>query len=269
MRISTSVGAPKLWICTPPMPSCPSLSRSCGDVGWAGLGLHLDHRAALEVDAVVEAAHEEHRQRQGHGDDRKHQAQALVAHERQPQVVREEVVALEVGKEPHGVAPCPRPAASSGAACRLLHRVEPVVDEQPHDRDGREDRRADADGQRHGEAADRTGAEPEHDERAGKRRELRVGDGDERAREARRRWRRSASCRPAPPRGCARRSARWRRPPWRCRAPGRRCRASVSADPIRSSGRPSACRARSGRRRRRCRTCRRREWSGRWWRCRR
>ena len=34
-----------------------------------------------------------------------------------------------------------------------------------------------------------------------------------------------------PPRGCARRSARWRRPPWRCRAPGRRCRAASAPSP--------------------------------------
>ena len=58
-RISTSVGAPNCWICTAPRPSLPSLSRSWRDVGRAGGRLHLDHGAALEVDAVVEAHGEE------------------------------------------------------------------------------------------------------------------------------------------------------------------------------------------------------------------
>ncbi len=51
-----------------------------------------------------------------------------------------------------------------------------IRDQQPDDRHGRENRRQNADRQRHGEAADRPGAQPEHDERAGQRRQLAVGD---------------------------------------------------------------------------------------------
>ena len=49
---------------------------------------------------------------------------------------------------------------------------------------GGEHRGQNADGERHGEAADRTGAEPEHDDRGSERRELAVEDGDEGALEA-------------------------------------------------------------------------------------
>ena len=58
-----------------------------------------------------------------------------------------------------------------------------------------------------------------------------VDDGREGAVEARLDARRSSSARHAPPRGCARRSARWSRPPCRWSARCRRCRASVSVAP--------------------------------------
>ena len=68
-------GAPKLWICTAPRPSLPSLSRSWPMSAGPVVDCTSTMRAALEVDAVVEAHGEEQRQRQRHGDDRSHQRQ--------------------------------------------------------------------------------------------------------------------------------------------------------------------------------------------------
>src|SRR5580704_6327783 len=65
-----------------------------------------------------------------------------------------------------------------------LLRLEPQDDEEPGHGDRREHGRQDADGECHGEAADRARAEPEHDDRGGKCRELAVEDRDERALEA-------------------------------------------------------------------------------------
>ena len=73
------------------------LLAHAGEIGGAALVLHLDERAALEVDAVVEAAREVEAERYRYGDDRQRQAEAFEAHEGQPQIMREEVEALEVG----------------------------------------------------------------------------------------------------------------------------------------------------------------------------
>src|SRR5215467_1016644 len=61
---------------------------------------------------------------------------------------------------------------------------QPVVDEKPDDGDGGKDGGENADGERDGKAADRSGAKPEHDEGAGQRGELRVGNRHEGACEA-------------------------------------------------------------------------------------
>ena len=63
----------------------------------AALGLHLDQRAALEVDTIVETVDGDRRQRCRHEDERQGDARPLVAHEVDACSVRKEVEALEVG----------------------------------------------------------------------------------------------------------------------------------------------------------------------------
>ncbi len=82
-------------------PEPSSLSRSLRDIGRPGVGLHLDHRAALEVDAVVEALAKNSVSDSAMTTSESAKHEALVAHERQPQVVRKEVVAFEVGNQEH------------------------------------------------------------------------------------------------------------------------------------------------------------------------
>ena len=68
-RISTSFGAPNSWICTSPRSSPCSLARMSREIGRLCLGLDLDERAALEVDAEIEPdlPHEEQAARRSAG----------------------------------------------------------------------------------------------------------------------------------------------------------------------------------------------------------
>src|SRR6516162_1467983 len=66
-----------------------------------------------------------------------------------------------------------------------LGAAEPGDDEKPRHQDRREERGDDADAQGHGEAFDRAGAEPEHEEAGDERRHVAVENGAEGALEAR------------------------------------------------------------------------------------
>ena len=73
------------------------------DVRGARCGSHFDQRAALEVDAVVEAVDQNDAERDYGKQRREHEAMQLVAHERQSRAVRKEVETLEIGHQKHGV----------------------------------------------------------------------------------------------------------------------------------------------------------------------
>ena len=74
----------------------------------------------------------------------------------------------QFGNEEQSGLPIRSQTGTSTSTCALPRcDLQPEGDEQAHDGDGREDRREDADRQRHGEAPDRTGAQPEHDDGGG------------------------------------------------------------------------------------------------------
>ena len=182
--------------------------------------VHLDHRAAAEVDAEVQAA----RREEEHGEHERHERDH-VEHERVP---HERDVARGCGRIPCSgpvvrVRECarsagafegvtsrrrsPRPAATPGrsrSSLELLAVAVDQVDEAAREEHRREHRGHDAEAVHDREAAHRAGAEDEQREAGDQRRHVRVEDRGPRALVAGVRSPPAASRPSAAPRGCAR-----------------------------------------------------------------
>ncbi|MNZ94742.1 hypothetical protein D3C78_1138560 [compost metagenome] len=136
-----------------------------GEIGLTLLGADFDDRAALEVDAEVQALGHEATDTGEHDDAGDHEHHATVAHERN-------VAAVE-----HGGADTLRQMFRTAAA-------NPVAEHPRCQRIGREDGGDDTDGQRDREALDRAGAHVKQHARHDQRRQVGVDNGRKGAGEA-------------------------------------------------------------------------------------
>ena len=114
-----------------------------------------------------------------------------------------------------GISRRSRMGVPSDRDCLGPARVEPGGDDQPRQRDRGEHRAEEAERERDAEAAHRPAADRVEDDRRDQRGQVAVEDRRGRLLEAELDRPRRARARSSAPRGCARRSARWRPPPCR------------------------------------------------------